>query len=235
MQEILSINRALEEVLVDILAAFVPWLAPVAPAYIAWRNMTEVMQFDAWVAGIVAAVVEFLGLATVHTIFMLWDYNQTKGKTGQRAPLAVAVGAAGMYLAVVMTVNVILDDAPAVQKAAQALLSLLSVVGAVTLAIRAQHARRVAEMLKERAERKAEREQRKAAGDTQPGGGRSGKSPESLRKAGDWRELLPEEREGLRGLSVGEITRMYPVSERTAREWRSRINGNGYREAVRDR
>ena len=154
-----DMTRALEALLVDNLAATSPWLAPVIPAYIGWRNMTTRLDFPNWVALVGALVIETLGLATVHTVFTLWDYNDGKRKIDQRAPVWVAVLIAAMYIVVVLTVNVLLDQGirPPIEQVAQALLSLLSVVGSVTLAIRANHARRLAEIATEKEERRAMR------------------------------------------------------------------------------
>lgn len=152
-----ELTRAFEFALVDNLAATAPWLAPVIPAYLAWRNMTTVLEFPAWVAMIGAIVVETLGLSTVHTVFSLWDYNDARRKSDQRAPVWIAIITAGMYITIVLVVNVLLEGRPAVEMVAQALLSLLSVVAAITLAVRANHARRLADIRSEREERKAER------------------------------------------------------------------------------
>lgn len=260
LQEVLAFNRALEETLVDVLAAFVPWLAPAIPAYLAWRNMTGVLGFDPLLAGVGAVVVEFLGLATVSTTITLWDYNDTKRAGEQRAPLWVAGLTALGYIGIVLTVNVLLDDAPTLHLLAQALLSLLSVIGAVTLAVRAQHARRLTAIEAGReAERKAaeaarqerreERQARKAAqaapqpagevpaafpqgdawAENTPAAPPAPRKPAAVRrKPADWRELTVEEKLELAELSPAEIGKLYPVSERTARTWRSRLQKNGF-------
>lgn len=159
----MGVTRAMELMLVDVIAALIPWLAPVIPAYMAWQHMTSVLEFPGWVAGVGAAVVEFLGLSTVHTTFTFWQYNderaarrvqhQTKARVKRKtqpkraagAPVLVAGITAGVYLAVIITVNVLLDDAAMIERMAKALLSLLGTVAAVTLAIRAQHARRLSD------------------------------------------------------------------------------------------
>lgn len=258
LQECLAFNRALEETLVDVLAAFIPWLAPAIPAYLAWRNMTGVLHFNSYLAGVGAVVVEFLGLATVSTTITLWDYNDTKRMGDQRAPLWVAGVTALAYIVIVLTVNVLLDNAPALHLLAQALLSLLSVIGAVTLAVRAQHARRLAAIQIDKDERRQARmEAHRPAPQTPanppqgapalPEGAprrgdawvegeagttrispRSGKQPPARRQAADWRDLTVEEKLELSTLSPREIAGMYPVSDRTARTWRNRLQKNGF-------
>jgi len=158
-----EVTRALERTLVDNLAATSPWLAPVIPAYLAYRSMVDRLDFPIPIAVVGAVVVEFLGLSTVHTAFSLWDYNDSRRKTDQRAPALVAVLTAAGYLAVVLVVNVLLSDRSPVENLAIALLSLLTLISAVTLAIRANHARRVVDVTERKAEEKRERDERRHA------------------------------------------------------------------------
>lgn len=209
------LTRAIEGVLVDNLAATSPWLAPLLPAYMAYDAMLTSLHFPPWVAFAGAAVVEFLGLSGVATTFQLWDYNDRRRKPDQAAPVHVALLAAAFYLTVIVTVNVMLDDAPALHKAAKALLSLLSVIAAVILALRAQHSRRLLSIEQDRQEKKDARQL--AAQDKQP----SGKLP----AVSDWRKLGEAERLEVKTMSAVEIASRYNVSERTARNWRK--NGRG--------
>ena len=57
----------------------------------------------------------------------------------------MAFAAAAFYFLVVITVNVLLDEAGGTARLAKGLLSTLSIVGALTVAIRSQHRRRVDE------------------------------------------------------------------------------------------
>jgi uncharacterized membrane protein len=155
-----SITNAFERTLVDNVAATVPWLAPISPAYMAFHNVTIIFGWDVWVAWTIALAVEGLGLAVTSTAFHLWDWNDTKKDKEQSAPFWIAIVTVIFYLAVVITVNVILDvKASPIERTAKALLSLLSVVAAVTLALRSQHARRVEEKNEELEESRAERKE----------------------------------------------------------------------------
>jgi hypothetical protein len=218
-----NLTRALEYNLVDLLAATSPWLAPIIPAYLAWRNMSGVLDFPWWVALAGAAVIETLGLSTVHTVFSLWDYNQNHtGAKAARAPVAVAVFTAVVYMTIVLVVNVLLEARPLIQQIAQALLSLLSVVASVTLAVRANHARRLSDQAELRAEAKAERErhrQEAAGGGKLPVTFRQDTSPER-----DWRTLTQAERLMVqKARTTREIMERFPgTMERTARNWRAR-------------
>lgn len=136
------------------LAATTPYLATAIPASIAYKHMTAYLDFGPTLALVAAACVEFLGLAAVHTSFQLWDWNEQKNQTEQEAPIKLAVISGIVYLVIVVTVNVILESsnvgkgnwsaAIVAEIVAKALLSLLSVVAAFVLALRSQHARRLA-------------------------------------------------------------------------------------------
>lgn len=150
-----DLTRALEGALVDNLAATSPWLAPIIPAYLGYSNMTGVLGFPHWVAVVGAIVIETLGLSTVHTVFTLWDYNDSRRKSDQRAPVWAALVVAIVYIMVILTVNVLLDyERKSIEKLSLALLSMLSVVAAITLAVRANHARRLSDIQAERQERR---------------------------------------------------------------------------------
>lgn len=144
-----------ERTLIDNVAATVPWLAPVSPAYMAWHNAVTLLGWPVWVAWVVALAIEGLGLSVISTAFQLWQER--------RAGLFwVAVATAVFYLGVIITVNVLLElGFPA--WIAKALLSLLSVPAAVTIALRSQDGQlRQAEALNEAAELAKEARQAEA-------------------------------------------------------------------------
>ena len=87
-----NLTRAFEATLIDNLAATTPWLAPVIPAYLVYRNLVDKLGFNQIVAGVAATTVEFVGLATVHTVFALWDYNQAKRKSDQSSAGRFSMG-----------------------------------------------------------------------------------------------------------------------------------------------
>ena len=149
--------RAVESLAIDIISLVIPWVSPLIPAYMAWESMTTRLAFPAWVALAGALVVELLGLATINTVFEFWNYNQDKLKTQGKAPVLVALLVTAFYLAVILTVNTMLDDSPAIYRVAKGLLSSLTICGGVTIALRANHARRIEAAEQDRAERKAER------------------------------------------------------------------------------
>lgn len=155
------ITQALEHTLLDNLAATTPWLAPVLPAAIAYFNLTLYLDFPHWLAFLAAVCIEFLGLAAVHTVFQLWQYNESRRAKDVEAPVRLASAVGVAYMVVVLTVNVLLEVAAfeawtwqgVTHVVAKALLSLLSVVSAFVLAIRAQHQRLIVEQGEDKAQR----------------------------------------------------------------------------------
>ncbi|MBE2197114.1 MAG: hypothetical protein IAE79_00795, partial [Anaerolinea sp.] len=145
-----KMTQAAETAVLDNVAATTPWLAPLLPASIAYHHLKDYLQFSTPMALVGAGVVELLGLSAVHTAFQLWQYNDEKRESESAAPFVPAALAGGVYLLVVITVNVILEaantspsTAAIASIVAKALLSTLSIVAAFVLALRAQHARRI--------------------------------------------------------------------------------------------
>jgi len=160
----LALSQAFERLLVDVVASFVPWLAPVIPAYLAFDSLYGVLiKGVLWISVVGAAVVEFLGLATVTTVVQFNDFNETRKEGDPKAPLWPAVLTAGFYLIVILTVNVLLDTAEPIHKFAKLLMSSLSVAGAITISLRGQHRRRVEAKAIRDAKAEEERQAREAS------------------------------------------------------------------------
>lgn len=229
-----QVTRVLEATLIDNLAATIPWLAPVVPAYMIYKSLAETIHFPLPVAILSAVVVEFLGLVTVSTSVQFWTWNDSKRQADPQAPVRLAVVTAGAYLAIVITVNVILDlGSPIEQLFAKALLSTLSVSAALTIAIRSQHARRLAEIEQSKAQKRAERRERQLSASSPVTSGEIGdfQKVAAARKVADWRRLTVQEKEAIAGLPTRDLVEIYPISERTAREWIEKSRKNGYHEA----
>lgn len=210
-----ELARKLDTSLIDNIASTTPWLAPVIPAYLAYHNMTTVMDFPVWVSFVGAAVVECLGLATVTTSFQFWDWNDKKRQIDQSAPFRIALMTAAFYLTIVLTVNVLLDSSPVLHRVAKLLLSVLGVVGAIILAIRSQHSRRLAAVEAEKAAKRQDRQEKRQ---------QTASTRQVADKVPDWRSLSEEDKESLRGLMPKEICERYPgLSDRTARYWKSQL------------
>ena len=213
-----------ERTLVDNLAATAPWLAPLAPAFLAYRAMVDVLRFPVWVAGAVGLTVEVLGISTINTAMTLWTWNREKNKSDKAAPTWVAVLAAAFYVMVVITVNVMLDGGTTLEKAAKGLLSSLSVAAAITLALRSQHSRRVSEKKLATEER---RMMRRETGDgRQTGMQVSAKvaekaeiHPETFGKWERWPDVPADEQMKMVRMTMNQVVEFYGVDERTAYNW----------------
>lgn len=179
---LLKLNRATESLLIDIIASYSPWIAPLVPAYMTFHNMATQLAFPIWAAWAGAVCVETLGLSSIQTAVSFWQWNDSRQKADPQAPMILAVGTGAFYLATVLTVNAMLDGVPLLYRLAKALLSSLSVCAGVILALRAGHARRIMEAEKTHEERKAERAAlraaRAAARDSRPA--REAENPLSL-------------------------------------------------------
>lgn len=139
----MSIKQYLsEEKLIDNVARIVPWFAPLIPASFAFHNARNqaLLNLSFVESLLIAAVVELLGLATVHTFFSLIEALKTS-KDYKPKKEAVIMGIMALfYLAIVVTVNILLDLEHTWQIiTARALLSLISIPAAVTLSIRNLH------------------------------------------------------------------------------------------------
>jgi hypothetical protein len=244
-------TKILELTLIDNISATVPWLAPVIPAYLAYSNMLAVLQFDRTVALVGAVVIEFLGQSSVTTAFQFWDYNDSRSQPARKprkpgrpakrailekrkarglAPVGVAGAASLFYLVIVITVNVILDTAPAPQRVAKGLLSLLGIVAAVILAIRSQHTRRrldtqAAQTARKEARKEGRKEAAPDAANQEKEPVLSGKSPVTLT---DWRKLPQGEKIKIAAMTTAEIEAAYGVSDRLSRKWKGYAENNGF-------
>jgi len=167
LESLQDTSQTFERVVIDNLSAFTPWLAPLIPASMAYRNMITRLDFSPLVSLFAAAAVEFLGLTTISTTLEFWKYNQDKRKSDNSAPFVVALLTGVFYVVIILTVNAMLElnQSLEVKVAAKAMLSLLSVVAAVIIALRSQHRRRLKEIADEKAQRRAERQKSSSQGD----------------------------------------------------------------------
>ena len=224
------LTRAVESLLIDNIAATLPYLTPILPSFLMYHNLAEVLGFPHFIALIGAVITEGLGLASIATAYMLWDYGDSK-KTGHRnSPFLVAASMTLLYLLVVILVNSLLDAGSFLVKLAKLLLTLLTVVSGVILAIRSQHARRLAEAEQLKAERKASRQNAQLASNLQQVVANSTEVAQILLKPQkrDWRLLTAEERALVATMSAYDIQQHFRIPARTASEWRRRARDNGY-------
>jgi len=155
LREILS---EVETNFTDGIAAIAPWITPLPSAALVANAVVQDLHWTPALGWITAAIIESLGLTTVSTSLQLWDYNNGKRKTDPDAPFFLAASLVGVYLFSTIGLTVLLDIYPEMGRFAPALFPMLALVGAVNLALRSGHRRRLAGIAQERADRKAERQ-----------------------------------------------------------------------------
>lgn len=138
------------------MAATVPWIAPLIPASFALKNAAEKLHVQNGVEWIIAASIEGLGMSVTSTAFELWNWRDKNKDERLSAPIRISIGTVVFYVMIVISVNIGLDLGWA-DWFIKAMLSLLSIPAVVTLALRSQHSRRVADQ--EAAELKAEQKE----------------------------------------------------------------------------
>ena len=224
-------NNKLENTLLNFVAGVSPWMAPLIPTYYAAYNAyTYLTKGHEWYDGlavvVVALVVECIGLAGVHTAIQFWNWNRTKLKTEDEAPLRLAVAAVIFYVVIIILVNAMLDFfhvadpalLPYVEIVAVALLSLLALNSALIVALRAGQGERERKAQESKAERTKFRKEnsRKVTEETTV---LSGNLPTNWRKARPF--MSEQEVTEISQMKTADIVNRYHLaSERGARNWR---------------
>jgi hypothetical protein len=165
-EALLRLNRALESLLVDILASYAPWLAPVVPAVLVFKNMSMYLGFEPWAALAGAIATETLGLSSIQTAVQFASWNAERKQN--RAPFLAAVITGIFYLTIILVVNSLLDNDPILFKTARGLLSCLSVPAGVVIALRSQHSKRLRDAELQRQEAKDNRRSMRIASASLP-------------------------------------------------------------------
>ena len=148
----------IENGLVDGIAAIGPWITPLPSAVLVANAVVKDLHWIPVLGWVTATIIESLGLTTVSTSLLLWDYNAAKRKTDPGAPFLLAASLVGVYLISTIGLTIFLDIFPELGRYAPALFPMLALVGAVNLALRSGHRRRLSGIAQDRAERKAERQ-----------------------------------------------------------------------------
>jgi hypothetical protein len=135
-----------EEGFIDFVARLSPWIAPLPSAFFIHGATIEHLRTGNALAWIVAIVIETLGLTTIHTSLSMFTWN--KGHLGQpekQAPFGLAVCLALVYIIATLGLIGVLEVYPGLQNYAPAMFPVLAAVGAVNLAMRSTHNRRIRE------------------------------------------------------------------------------------------
>lgn len=158
-QTISEIINGAEKSFLDLMSAIVPYFVPLIPAYLMYNHAMKEMGFPGWIAITAAFVVEVLGLTSVATAIRFQRHNTLYKDAKNKSPFGLAIATYIFYLAVVLSVNVLLEVKAGTRSGpviwAIGLFSLLSLPSAVLISIRSQYA----EILEERQAAKEERRQ----------------------------------------------------------------------------
>lgn len=202
-----DIIRGTEASFVNLISAIVPWLAPLAPAWMSYVNLQAHLNFPQWVAGAIALVIEGLGMSTVSTWMGFWEHNRRYKATGNKTPAWIPLSMFGFYLMLVLTLNVTLEIqslASLNEIFARALVTLLSVPAVTVLAVRSMH-QDILNRIEEVSEKRKKKHKTKQA---------------AMQVATDWRKLPHDHKVQINYMDTSEIVYTYEVSERTARNWK---------------
>lgn len=139
-----------EQVRIELLSAYAPYLAPLIPAVLTYLDLTSFLSLGEEIPvflrhgfGIVAGLtVEFLGLASGHTLASFQAHNKANAAKKNQVPIWPILFTFGMYLAIVLSLNVILpwSHITPTEAFTRAALSLMTVPSIIIISTRAMHA-----------------------------------------------------------------------------------------------
>lgn len=147
-----------ERNLVKLVAKLSPWLAPIPSGYFVARASREHLFLPLPIAIIVGIIIEFLGIASVHTWLWLSDWKTNKRKRDPEAPAGLAALLGGIYIITTVGLTIVLEVIPSMSIVAPAIFPILAVVGAVNLSLIAQQETRERAVRQEQKNRKAARQ-----------------------------------------------------------------------------
>lgn len=133
-----------------------PWLAPVGTVFAVQRAVKAHFEFPDMVAWPVALVIEVLGIGTIYLMLIMDDWNRRRsGKSGDpKARAGLARLLVLFYIITTMTLVILLDVMPELNRWALAVLPLVSVVAYLALSLFAEYEHM------ERAKEETKREQK---------------------------------------------------------------------------
>lgn len=207
--------NGLEKNAVRLVAKLAPWLAPVPSAFFVARSGMKHLDLPLTVAVIVAAIIETLGLATVHTALWAHDWNLNKRKIDPGAPVGLSIALGGVYILATWSLVVLLEVWPWLATYAPAVFPVLAVVGAVNLAMISRQERREVEVAEAKAEARRKRQEKKEEVSAR----KNESSGNGHRKYGSWQEFMADYPNMLE-MSGEEIGKLAGVSGRTGRNWK---------------
>jgi hypothetical protein len=118
-----------------------PWLAPVGTVFAVQRAVKAHFTFPDLVAWPVAVVIEILGIGTIYLMLIMDDWNRRRsGKSSDpKARAGLARFLVVLYIATTITLVILLDVLPELNRWALAVLPLVSVVAYLALSLFAEY------------------------------------------------------------------------------------------------
>jgi hypothetical protein len=138
----------------DGIAAITPWFTPIPSAVLVANAAMRHLSWSAILGTVAALIIEGLGITTVSTALMLWDYNAGRRKSDPPAPFMMAAALVGVYLFSTIALTILLEIIPVLSLYAPGMFPLLALVGALNLALRNAHRRRLMSIAHEKTERR---------------------------------------------------------------------------------
>lgn len=158
----------LKDRLVDVISDLAPWLTPIPSAVLVSNATVKHLQWAepvGWVSGL---IVEMLGISTVDTTMLFYNYNQEKRKSDPTLPTAIPVTLVGIYLASTIILTVLLDTITLLARWSPIIFPILALVGAMNLVMRRNYRMIVRRIEAEREQMRKLREAAKAAREQKP-------------------------------------------------------------------
>lgn len=150
-----------ERRIIRLLLKIGPWLAPIGTVFAVQRAIKSHFAFPATVAWAVALVIEILGIGTIYLMLIMDDWNRRRSARSPdpKARAGLARFLVAFYIITTITLVILLDVLPVLNRWALAVLPLVSVVAYLALSLFAEH--EFMEQAKEEAKR--ERRERQLA------------------------------------------------------------------------
>lgn len=118
-----------------------PWLAPIGTVFAVQRAVKAHFAFPDLVAWPVALVIEILGIGTIYLMLIMDDWNRRRSARSldPKARAGLARLLVAFYIITTITLVILLDVLPALNRWALAVLPLVSVVAYLALSLFAEH------------------------------------------------------------------------------------------------
>ena len=118
-----------------------PWLAPVGTVFAVQRAVKAHFAFPDLVAWPVALVIEILGIGTIYLMLIMDDWNRRRSARSidPKARAGLARFLVAFYIITTITLVILLDVLPMLNRWALAVLPLVSVVAYLALSLFAEH------------------------------------------------------------------------------------------------